>query len=45
MDGTLAVLFLAASLTDMALNDCPTECLSEGEATSRLSFQAAKVEF
>lgn len=45
MDGTLAVLFLAASLTDMALNDCPTGCLAEGEATSRLSFQAAKVEF
>ena len=45
MDGTLAVWFRTASLTEMALNDCPTGCLAEGEATSRLSFQAAKVEF
>ncbi len=45
MDGTLAAIFLVASLTDMALTDCPTGCLTAGEATSRLSFQAAKVEF
>lgn len=29
MDGTLTVLFLAASLTDMVLNDCPTGCLAQ----------------
>ncbi|MFT4706343.1 MAG: hypothetical protein ACJAXK_002730 [Yoonia sp.] len=45
MDGTLAAVFLIASLTDMALTDCPTGCLAQGDATSRLSFQAAKVEF
>lgn len=45
MDGTLAAVFLIASLTDMALTDCPTGCLAQGDATSRLSFQAAKAEF
>ena len=45
MDGTLAVLFLAASLTDMALNDCQTGCMAERDATRRLSFQVSKVEF
>ena len=45
MDGTLAAIFLIASLTDMALTDCPTGCLAQSDAISRLSFQAAKVEF
>lgn len=45
MDGTLAVIFLVASLTDMALNDCDTGCLAPADATARLSFQAAEVEF
>jgi hypothetical protein len=45
MDGTLAAIFLVASLTDMALTDCPTQCLAQNDAISRLSFQVAKVEF
>lgn len=45
MDGTLAAIFLIASLTDMALTDCPTGCLAPDDATARLSFQAARVEF
>ena len=45
MDGTLAAIFLIASLTDMALTDCPTGCLAEDQAISRVSFQGAKVSF
>lgn len=45
MDGTLAVIFLVASLTDMGMNDCPTGCVAPEQAMQRLSFQAAKVEF
>ena len=45
MDGALAIIFLIASLTDMAFTDCPTGCLAQSDATSRLSFQAVKVEF
>lgn len=45
MDGTLAVIFLVASLTDMGMNDCPTGCLAPEQAVQRLSFQTAKVEF
>jgi len=45
MNGALAVIFMVASLTDMALTDCPTGCLAQSDATSRLTFQVAKVEF
>lgn len=45
MDGTLAMIFLIASLGDMASTDCNTSCLGPSDATARLSFQAAKVEF
>lgn len=45
MDGTLAVIFAVASLTDMALNDCPTGCFAASGAPARLSFQAGGVEF
>lgn len=45
MDGTLAVIFLVASLTDMGMNDCPTGCIASEQAVQRLSFQAAKVAF
>lgn len=46
MDGTLAAVFLVASLTDMVLTDCKAgACLAPSEATSRLSFQAAEVQF
>lgn len=36
---------MVASLTYMGLTDCPTGCLAQSDATSRLSFQASKVEF
>ena len=39
MDGTLAAVFVIASLTDMALNDCPTGCLATHTAPARLAFQ------
>ena len=45
MDGTLAAIFLIASLTDMGLTDCPTGCLTKQDAPTRLAFQLAKVEF
>lgn len=45
MDGTLAGIFLIASLTDMGLTDCPTGCLAQSDATPRLSFQMAALEF
>lgn len=45
MDGTLAAIFLIASLTDMTLSDCPTACLRPSDATARLSFQAAGLQF
>ena len=45
MDGTLAAIFLIASLSDMTLNDCETGCLSRTDDQARLSFQLAKVEF
>jgi hypothetical protein len=45
MDATLAIFFAVASLTDMALTDCATGCLSPERATPRLSFQAGAVEF
>ena len=43
MDGTLAAVFVIASLTDMALTDCPTGCLAEQPATARLAFQLGEV--
>jgi hypothetical protein len=46
MDGTLAVIFLITSLTDMGLNDCRTDgCLTRENATARMSLQLADVEF
>lgn len=45
MDGTLAAIFALVSLTDMTLNDCPSGCLAPSDATARLAFQAAAVEF
>lgn len=45
MDGTLAVIWLLTSLTDMSLNDCPTGCLQEQVAQSRLSLQWGEVLF
>ncbi|MCG3267724.1 acyloxyacyl hydrolase [Yoonia sp. I 8.24] len=46
MDGSLAIIFLITSLTDMGLNDCRTDgCLTQDTATARLSFQVADMEF
>ncbi len=45
MDGTLAAIFIIASLTDMTLNDCPTGCLTRSDAPARLVLQGAAVEF
>ena len=46
MDGTLAIIFLITSLTDMGFNDCRTDgCLERDDATARVSFQHADVEF
>ena len=46
MDGSLAVIFLLTSLTEMGLNDCQNGgCLDQSSATSRVSVQAAQVFF
>jgi hypothetical protein len=45
MDGTLAVLFIVAGLTDMGVNHCPTGCLQQSEAAPRFNIQAADVIF
>jgi hypothetical protein len=45
MDGTLAIIFLVAGLSDMAVNDCPTGCLATAPATARLGVQASSVIF
>lgn len=45
MDGTLAAIFVIASLTDMTLNDCATGCLAAQQAPSRLAFQLADLQF
>jgi len=46
MDGTLALIFLLTSLSDMGLNDCKTGgCLQQHDATARVSAQGAQVVF
>ncbi len=45
MDGTLAVIFIVAGLSDMVVNDCPTGCLAQSAAEARLGIQAADVIF
>lgn len=45
MDGTLAGIFVIASLTDMTLNHCPTGCTTATQDRADLSFQLAAVEF
>ena len=45
MDGTLAAIFLIASLTDMNLNDCDSGCLQQKDQQARLVLQGAAVEF
>ena len=45
MDGTLAALFLVASLTDMGFNHCGNGCVAPGETSKRLSLSAGNVQF
>ena len=46
MDGTYAVLFLLAGLTDMGLNHCPAQgCLARRDAEPRQAFSAGEVLF
>ena len=45
MDGTLAIIWLITSLTDMGLNECPTGCFAERPAPARFSIQGAQVIF
>ena len=45
MDGTLAAIFLLASLGDMGLTHCPTGCLARGTPEARIGLQAAATEF
>ncbi|WP_010137179.1 acyloxyacyl hydrolase [Oceanicola sp. S124] len=46
MDGTLAVLFLLAGLSDMGLNHCGADgCLAQAPAEQRLAFSAGQVLF
>ena len=45
MDGTLAVIFFVASLTDMGFNDCPTGCLAQAAAPGRVSFNLSDLQF
>lgn len=46
MDGTLALIFLITSLTDMGVNDCRSGgCLQQSDAVARVSLQAANVIF
>jgi hypothetical protein len=45
MDGTLAVLFIIAGLSDMAVNVCPTGCLQQSAEAPQFSVQASDVIF
>lgn len=46
MDGTIAAVFLIASLTDMALTDCRTDgCFATSDTVARTSIGFGEVEF
>lgn len=45
MDGTFAVLFLLAGLTDMKLNHCQTGCLAQEQAPARFALSGGDVQF
>lgn len=45
MDGTLAFLFLALSLTEMGGNPCPTGCIGRQDVQSRLAFATGPTVF
>ncbi len=45
MDGTLAVIYALASLTDLQLEEFPQTCFARTDATARLSFQVATIEY
>ncbi len=45
MDGTLAVLFLIAGLTDMGFNHCGNGCLARADADQRFALSGGQVLF
>lgn len=45
MDGTLAIIFLITSLTDMTFEHCPEGCLKREDAQSYLAVGAHDVRF
>ena len=45
MDGTFAVLFLLAGLTDMGMNHCGNGCLAQAETQSRMTLSFGNVMF
>ena len=45
MDGTLALIWLVTSFADMALNDCPTDCLKTEKLEPQIFYQFADVQF
>lgn len=45
MDGTLAVVFLVAVLSDMIATDCKVNCIGRAEAPARIGLQASGVFF
>ena len=45
MDGTLAALFLVASLADMGINHCSKGCLAPGETDKRIALSFGDVQF
>lgn len=45
MDGTLAALFLVASLTDMGVNHCGSGCFASGEERDRIALSFGEVQY
>ena len=45
MDGTFAVLFLVAGLTDMSANYCQSGCLAQSATQARMAVSAGDVQF
>ncbi|MFT6451401.1 MAG: hypothetical protein ACJA06_000884 [Halocynthiibacter sp.] len=45
MDGTLAMIFLAASLSDMTLSYCKDGCVRQQDAAAHLNFSLARVQY
>ena len=43
MDGTLAIIFVVAGLTEMQDNFCPTGCFARNDAPARVTVQAGEL--